>query len=322
VERKGGLPPVPSLIEKEKILREKFEKEKLERENFEREKFEKEKKIEKEKSEREKREKGKEQKEQKRSPPPPPPLPPLTPPSPSIEGKGERDKHGEKETFYKKGKSKNLKDLREKKIFSFKSVIDQDFREKAEWKRELLKQLEDDIKLDHEFRTNPEHNACACHKSQIWWQRGRKGGVANPSGRNLTHPVDTLLHVIPEGVEEEEHAVRASVVIVVGSGTFNGGQSNVRSEGPTGPNTGGNNGVTPRGFLSKREEKGEIIGYLDSGANEHMFNSKHVFKNLKEEKSNVITACENGKINMAQVGDTKQLFYKNGEKKKFSHKRK
>jgi len=72
---------------------------------------------------------------------------------------------------------------------------------------------------------------------------------------------------------------------------------------------------TPRtGFLSKEGEKSEknIHAYLDSGANAHLFKTKHAFEKMENKKISLITAClEKDKNKKASVGKTKNLRFYN-----------
>ena len=68
-------------------------------------------------------------------------------------------------------------------------------------------------------------------------------------------------------------------------------------------------------FLSKEEADTHVQGYLDSGANAHMFKNKNVFEDIDSKLTTVTTACQGeaeSSANMASVGKVKSLRYDTG----------
>lgn len=219
----------------------------------------------------------------KKTPPPPPPLP--------------------------RNYIHNIHKQKQRK--GFRSLYDEDIILKRQLSIQRAEDEQRYIMSDKEERTHVSHRLCKCSEVGVWWQRGRKEREAYLFDQKSMHPIDPTLHPITEG-EEEDWLARSHIIIVVGdeAGSCKA-QGEATSTGTTDKQDQQSKCMV---LLAKEDEqKTQKHGYLDSGANSHMFKSKDIFETLEQPHTKIITACENDQKHQASVGETHTLTTPDGE---------
>ena len=153
-----------------------------------------------------------------------------------------------------------------------------------------------DCKSDREERLHISHHSCKCNIGALWWKRGRKDRESYLSYQPFVHPIDSILHPISEE-DPCEGSDQGNMLLVLDDAKSSGGM------------TGEDQLMV---FLTKKEDERAVAvveGYLDSGANSHIFNTKEVFEEIDTQNTNLITACSGEKGNTANRGKIKPLTY-------------
>lgn len=127
---------------------------------------------------------------------------------------------------------RNLSEMRREESKEFCSILYPDIV--AYTKKELMKKQCDsqDIMSIKEFRLDPTHTKCKCGGGEVVWRVERKEEVRNSSDFSIMHPLNTILHSIPEGEEEEDRRVKTNLVLVTQgeggreAGVMGGGTNN------------------------------------------------------------------------------------------------
>ena len=169
------------------------------------------------------------------------------------------------------------------------------------------------LKSMKEYRLNPNHEGCKCNEYILLCNKTKSKWVANQIESSIVDSIKHPLHTIHENEGEKEfereeeygeymYGPVISLITYVDtgsdffrdtdrelSGTDDGKGENEKGKGPY------------IGLLSGMGEGGIIGGYLDSGANAHIFNTQNVFQKIDTKNTNIFTACEDKNKNTASV---------------------
>ena len=201
---------------------------------------------------------------------------------------------------------------------SLETIKNKKLVEETKLKNEMKNDYENDLKSEKSYRISKNHEGCKCNEYNIWWNKIKSKREAYLFDINHVFSIDYSLYPIheiesegeeDESEEEEEYGpIRGMIAFV---------ESLSETCRDTGRETSGNpSGSGKRkpyiGLLSNMEEENKIGGYLDSGANAHIFKTQNVFEQIDPRQTNIFTATETTHKNTASVGKTKNLKYDTG----------